>query len=130
MGLIWILSAIAIIAVCFYPALSLNPRPRLAVLLVLACAIALTPLLLAPEEKIARFGMALMATRDTVNIASRLESAGEVNKVDISAYTFELVQAFFECEYRRKLAAKGKGEIDMYFVLRERVPIDAPPIAG
>ena len=67
---------------------------------------------------------------DTVNIASRLESAGEVNKVNISAYTFELVQAFFECEYRGKLAAKGKGEIDMYFVLRERVPIDAPPTAG
>ena len=59
---------------------------------------------------------------DTVNIASRLESAGEVNKVNISAYTFELVQAFFECEYRGKLAAKGKGEIDMYFVLRERIP--------
>ena len=67
---------------------------------------------------------------DTVNIASRLESAGEVNKVNISAYTFELVQAFFECEYRGKLAAKGKGEIDMYFVLRERVPIDATPTAG
>ena len=57
---------------------------------------------------------------DTVNIASRLESAGEVNKVNISAYTFELVRCQFDCEYRGKLAAKGKGEIDMYFVLRER----------
>ena len=61
---------------------------------------------------------------DTVNIASRLESAGEVNKVNISAYTFELVQMFFECEYRGKLAAKGKREIDMYFVLRERIPAE------
>ena len=67
---------------------------------------------------------------DTVNIASRLESAGEVSKVNISAYTFELVQAFFECEYRGKLAAKGKGEIDMYFVLRERIPTDATPTAA
>ena len=58
---------------------------------------------------------------DTVNIASRLESAGEVNKVNISAYTYELVRDHFECEYRGKLAAKGKGEIDMYFVLKERV---------
>jgi class 3 adenylate cyclase len=57
---------------------------------------------------------------DTVNIASRLESAGEVNKVNISAYTYELVRDHFECEYRGKLAAKGKGEIDMYFVLREK----------
>ena len=58
---------------------------------------------------------------DTVNIASRLESAGEPNKVNISAYTYELVRDCFECEYRGKLAAKGKGEIDMYFVLRECV---------
>jgi class 3 adenylate cyclase len=57
---------------------------------------------------------------DTVNIASRLESAGEVNRVNISAYTFELVRELFDCEYRGKLAAKGKGEIDMYFVVRER----------
>ncbi len=57
---------------------------------------------------------------DTVNIASRLESAGEVNRVNISAYTFELVREFFDCEYRGKLAAKGKGEIDMYFVLGDR----------
>ena len=56
---------------------------------------------------------------DTVNIASRLESASEVNRVNISAYTYELVRAHFVCEYRGKLAAKGKGEIDMYFVRGE-----------
>ena len=286
LGLIWILSAIAIIAVCFYPALRLHPRLRLIVLLVLACAAALVPLLVPPEAKIARFCVALLAafmvfkmwdlhvglkqgsrpnfreflafvanlyffvwrkrgierqpatsknlwdlllgilglvatlgalsqlgkanwsaypflfehtliatglflfviaeintfvaiTRllggyivngndrplaartpaefwrrynrlvgqfvagivgknkyaydvwgDTVNIASRLESAGDINKVNISAYTFELVRDQFDCEYRGKLQAKGKGEIDMYFVLRERVPIDATPTAG
>ncbi len=58
---------------------------------------------------------------DTVNIANRLESAGEVGKVNISAYTYDLVRNHFDCEYRGKLAAKGKGEIDMYFVLREQV---------
>jgi len=62
---------------------------------------------------------------DTVNIASRLESAGEVNRVNISAYTFELVREFFDCEYRGKLAAKGKGEIDMYFVVRELADMEA-----
>ncbi len=56
---------------------------------------------------------------DTVNIASRLESASEVNRVNISAYTYELVREHFTCEYRGKLAAKGKGDIDMYFVLGE-----------
>lgn len=57
---------------------------------------------------------------DTVNIASRLESTGEVNRVNISAYTYELVRDHFACEYRGKVAAKGKGEIDMYFVVSER----------
>ena len=56
---------------------------------------------------------------DTVNIASRLESASEVNRVNISAYTYELVREHFACEYRGKLAAKGKGDIDMYFVIGE-----------
>ncbi len=56
---------------------------------------------------------------DTVNIASRLESASEPGRVNISAYTYELVRDRFVCEYRGKLAAKGKGAIDMYFVGRE-----------
>jgi class 3 adenylate cyclase len=53
---------------------------------------------------------------DTVNVASRMESAGEVGRVNISAYTYDLIQKDFECEYRGKVSAKGKGEIDMYFV--------------
>jgi class 3 adenylate cyclase len=53
---------------------------------------------------------------DTVNIASRMESSGEIGKVNISAYTFDLVRADFICEYRGKVDAKGKGGIDMYFV--------------
>jgi adenylate cyclase len=64
---------------------------------------------------------------DTVNIASRLESAGEVNKVNISAYTFDLVRERFECAYRGKVAAKGKGEIDMYFVVGERAAAAVTP---
>ncbi len=53
---------------------------------------------------------------DTVNTASRIESNGLVNKVNISGNTYELVKDFFDCEYRGKINAKGKGEIDMYFV--------------
>lgn len=55
---------------------------------------------------------------DTVNTASRMESSGEVGKVNISGKTFELVKDFFECKHRGKVTAKGKGEIDMYFVHR------------
>jgi class 3 adenylate cyclase len=56
---------------------------------------------------------------DTVNIASRMESAGAPERVNVSAYTYDLIRAQFDCEYRGKIDAKGKGEIDMYFVLRE-----------
>lgn len=53
---------------------------------------------------------------DTVNIAERLQSSGEVGKVNISKSTHELVNAHFECTYRGKIEAKNKGEVDMYFV--------------
>ena len=53
---------------------------------------------------------------DSVNVASRMESAGETGRVNVSAYTFDLVRNEFACEYRGKVSAKGKGEIDMYFV--------------
>lgn len=54
---------------------------------------------------------------DSVNIADRMESAGEVGKVNISESTYLLVQDFFDCEYRGKVAVKGKDEkLDMYFV--------------
>lgn len=53
---------------------------------------------------------------DTVNIASRMESSGEVGKVNISQFTYEKVKDKFNCVHRGKIEAKGKGEIDMYFV--------------
>lgn len=53
---------------------------------------------------------------DTVNIASRMESAGASGEINISAYTYMLVKEYFDCEYRGKVSAKGKGELDMYFV--------------
>ena len=54
---------------------------------------------------------------DTVNIASRIEAASEPGKINISAYTCHLIQGKFECEYRGKIHIKGKGEVDMYWVL-------------
>ena len=57
---------------------------------------------------------------DTVNVASRMESAGEPGRVNVSAYTYDLIRTEFDCEYRGKVDAKGKGQIDMYFVQRSR----------
>jgi class 3 adenylate cyclase len=53
---------------------------------------------------------------DTVNTASRMESTGEAGKVNISSVTYELVKDKFKCTYRGKINAKGKGDLDMYFV--------------
>jgi len=53
---------------------------------------------------------------DAVNTAARLETAGEVGKVNISGVTYSYIKDFFDCTYRGKIAAKNKGEIDMYFV--------------
>jgi len=54
----------------------------------------------------------------TVNTASRMESAGEVGKVNISHYTYELIKddTNFTFNKREKIEVKGKGEMDMYFV--------------
>ena len=53
---------------------------------------------------------------DTVNTASRMESSGVPGRVNISRSTFELIKADLDCEYRGKIAAKNKGELDMYLV--------------
>jgi class 3 adenylate cyclase len=55
---------------------------------------------------------------DTVNTASRMESNGAVGKVNISEAFYELIKddSRFSFEYRGNISAKGKGEINMYFV--------------
>ena len=57
---------------------------------------------------------------DTVNIASRMESSGEVGQVNISESAYELVKNEPGLSFtpRGRLHAKGKGELEMYFVHR------------
>ena len=58
---------------------------------------------------------------DTVNTASRMESSGEVGRVNISHTTYLLVKddPRFAFTSRGMVAAKGKGEIEMWFVQRQ-----------
>ncbi len=53
---------------------------------------------------------------DTVNIAARIEQAGEGGRINISGDAYAVIKDFFPCHYRGKISAKNKGEIDMYFV--------------
>jgi class 3 adenylate cyclase/predicted metal-dependent HD superfamily phosphohydrolase len=52
---------------------------------------------------------------DTVNIASRMESHGEVGKVNISEATYRYAKEFFACENRGMMDVKNRGEMEMYF---------------
>ncbi|TGK24273.1 adenylate/guanylate cyclase domain-containing protein [Leptospira yasudae] len=63
---------------------------------------------------------------DTVNTASRMESSGIPGEVNISSQTYELIRDFFHCEYRGKIKAKNKGEIDMYLVKKIREELHDP----
>ena len=55
---------------------------------------------------------------DTVNTASRMESSGEPGKVNLSGATYSLVKddPSLTFEPRGKVQAKGKGELEMFFV--------------
>ncbi|MFT6503728.1 MAG: class 3 adenylate cyclase/tetratricopeptide (TPR) repeat protein [Crocinitomicaceae bacterium] len=53
---------------------------------------------------------------DTVNTAARMESSGQIGKVNISGGTYKFVKDNFATEHRGKVAAKNKGQVEMYFV--------------
>ena len=53
---------------------------------------------------------------DTVNIAARMEQHCEPGEINISESTYWQVRYTFDCQYRGKIHAKNKGEIDMYYV--------------
>lgn len=57
---------------------------------------------------------------DTVNIASRMESAGDEGKINIAENTYELIKDHFECEPRGNIAVKNRGKLNMFYVLGKK----------
>jgi class 3 adenylate cyclase len=57
---------------------------------------------------------------DTVNTASRMESASEPGKINISQTTRNLLGSTFECEPRGAISAKHKGAMEMYFLIQSK----------
>jgi class 3 adenylate cyclase len=53
---------------------------------------------------------------DTVNTASRLESSGLPNRIQISEATYAHVRHAFHCELRGEVAIRGKGTMLTYFL--------------
>lgn len=58
---------------------------------------------------------------DTVNVASRLETASDPGRINISEETYTLIKDQMECEFRGEMEVKNRGELRMYFVLKERL---------
>ena len=57
---------------------------------------------------------------DTVNIASRMESHGEVGKIQITQNTYNLIKDEFECVSRGEVQIKGKGEMQTWFLMARK----------
>jgi len=53
---------------------------------------------------------------DTVNVASRMETASETGKINISENTFNLINGDFKCTYRGSIKVKNRGFLKMYFI--------------
>jgi class 3 adenylate cyclase len=57
---------------------------------------------------------------DAVNTASRMESSGEPGKVQVSQEFYNYIKHDYECLHRGKVEVKGKGLMDLYFLLRRK----------
>ena len=57
----------------------------------------------------------------TVNIASRLETAGDSGKINISESMYNLIKDKYDCTLRGEFPVKGVGKIPMYYVNKKLV---------
>jgi guanylate cyclase len=57
---------------------------------------------------------------DAVNTASRMESYGTPGRVQITRATYELVADEFLCEPRGTIPVKGKGEVEVWYLVGPR----------
>ena len=55
-------------------------------------------------------------TRDPVNVASRMESSGLPDCIQVSERTYELIKTDFICHPRGTIEIKGKGEMRTWLV--------------
>jgi PAS domain S-box-containing protein len=57
---------------------------------------------------------------DTVNIASRMEMLGEPGRIQVTATTYECLQAQFNLQERGTIFVKGRGEMLTYWLESEK----------
>ena len=57
---------------------------------------------------------------DTVNVASRLESTSEPNRIQVSAAVARLLESGYDLEPRGLVDLKGKGDVETSFLNSHR----------
>jgi guanylate cyclase len=57
---------------------------------------------------------------DAVNTASRMESQGTPDRIQITRATYELLKDEFVCEYRGTVPVKGKGDMETWYLIARR----------
>jgi guanylate cyclase len=60
---------------------------------------------------------------DPVNVASRMESHGLSNCIQITEATHELLKDDFVCEPRGMIEIKGKGKMRTWFLIGRKVEV-------
>lgn len=58
---------------------------------------------------------------DMVNVASRMESQGLPGKIQVTDFTYGLLQDEFDFEHRGDIDIKGKGKMKTWFLLGEKI---------
>jgi len=61
---------------------------------------------------------------DTVNLASRMRTQGEVNRIQISEQTYILLKDNFDTIYRGLIEIKGKGQQKTWWLVSEKIEFD------
>jgi guanylate cyclase len=58
---------------------------------------------------------------DAVNTASRMESSGEAGKIQVSEEFYKYIKEDYDFLHRGKMEIKGKGLMDLYFLIKKRL---------
>jgi len=67
---------------------------------------------------------------DTVNTASRMESTGVPDRIQVTTATYERLRDRYEFEARGDVEVKGKGLIPAWLIAGRRSPGGTPPTGG
>jgi guanylate cyclase len=67
---------------------------------------------------------------DAVNTASRMESQGTADRMQITRATYELLKDEFECEHRGTVPVKGNGDMQTGYLVGRRRTAARLAVAG